>query len=140
MLPPAPEEWRVMSSPILADYQVGTFLLTRVMYYCLIDSVLCIELFDKLTTWVGLIQMSAILGVTVTELFTRGQQISCLSQLYDLAAKEGVILNKRESPNIFFNGGFVFDVIPGVYDGVWLRSSCCNDRHVFSRNRWEECG
>lgn len=117
-LPPVPAEWKAMTPLILANYQVGTFLLTRVMYYCLIDSVLCIDLFDKLTTWVGLIQMSAILGVTVTELFTRGQQISCLSQLYDLAAKEGVILNKRESPNIFFNGGFVFDVIPGVYDGV----------------------
>lgn len=105
---------------LIVEMAVGKFLMTRIVVYCLFDSDLCVELFEKLTVWVGLIQMSAVVGVTPVELFTRGQQIRCLSQLYDLAAKRGYILNTRPSPDIYFNGGFVFDVIPGIYDGVMV--------------------
>ncbi len=107
-----------LTPAVLGKIQAARFVMTRVAVYCLIDSDLCIDLFTHLSTWVGLIEMSAVVGVTVKDLFTRGQQIRCLSQLYDLAAKLGIVLNKRESPNIFFNGGFVFDVVPGLYDGV----------------------
>lgn len=105
---------------LVAEMAVGKFLMTRIVVYCLFDSDLCIELFEKLTVWVSLIQMSSVVGVTPVELFTRGQQIRCLSQLYDLAAKRGYVLNTRPSPDIYFNGGFVFDVTPGIYDGVMV--------------------
>jgi DNA polymerase elongation subunit (family B) len=104
----------------IAKLGVARFLMTRIIVYCLFDSDLCIELFEELNVWVGLIQMSSVVGVTPVDLFTRGQQIRCLSQLYDMAAKRGVILSKRESPDIFFNGGFVFNVVPGIYDGVMV--------------------
>jgi len=105
----------------IAKLGVAKFLMTRIIVYCLFDSDLCIELFEKLNVWVGLIEMSSVVGVTPVDLFTRGQQIRCLSQLYDMAAKRGIILSKRMSPDIFFNGGFVFDVIPGIYEGVMVQ-------------------
>lgn len=111
--------WDNLSPRIMATYQVGVYLMTRVLVYCLIDADIALDLFDKLNTWINLIQMSAVVGVSITDVFTRGQQIRCLSQLYDYAAKKGIILNRRPSPDVYFNGGFVFtDLVPDLYDGI----------------------
>ena len=91
---------------------------TKVLEYCIRDSELVIELMELLNVWVGLIEMANIVGVTIVELFTRGQQIRCMSQLYDLAAKLGYILDKRDTPGFKFKGGFVFEPIPGLYDNI----------------------
>lgn len=107
-----------MSHKIIADMCAAAYLMTRVMIYCFIDSRLVIELFNKLNIWISAHAMSAVVGVPIVDLFTRGQQVRCLSQLYDLAAKHNVVLSKREAPDIFFNGGFVFNVVPGIFDGV----------------------
>ena len=91
---------------------------TKVLEYCIRDSELVIELMESLNVWVGLIEMANIVGVTIVELFTRGQQVRCVSQLYDLAAKLGYILDKRDTPGFKFKGGFVFEPIPGLYDNI----------------------
>jgi hypothetical protein len=62
--------------------------------------------------------MSNIVGVTIVEIFTRGQQVRCLSQLYDLAHKEGFVLDSRTAPSYKFSGGYVFEPIPGLYDNI----------------------
>jgi DNA polymerase elongation subunit (family B) len=92
--------------------------MTRVMAYCIQDSELVIDLFDKLNVWIGLVELSNIVGVTIVDLFTRGQQVRCLSQLYDLASKMGYVIDKRLAPKMFFNGGFVFEPVPGLYDNI----------------------
>ena len=91
---------------------------TRVMEYCIQDSELVIELMEKMNIWVGLVEMSNIVGTTIVELFTRGQQVRCLSQLYDLAARMGYILDKRDTPGFKFAGGFVYEPIPGLYENI----------------------
>lgn len=91
---------------------------TKVLEYCIQDSELVIDLMEKLNIWLGLIQMSNVVGTTVVELFTRGQQLRCLSLIYDLAAKKGFVLDKRDVPGFKFAGGFVFEPIPGLYDNI----------------------
>jgi len=91
---------------------------TEVMEYCIRDSELCIELMEKLDVWVGMIELSNIVGVTIVEIFTKGQQVRCVSQLYDLAAKRNYVLNKREAPTYGFKGGSVQKPIPGLYDCI----------------------
>lgn len=92
--------------------------MARVGAYCLEDSVLPIELFEKLNVWIGLIELSCIVGVTILELFTRGQQVRCLSQIYDLASSLDYVIDKRSAPKLFYNGGFVGDPKPGLYDNI----------------------
>lgn len=92
--------------------------MTRVMAYCIEDSELVIDLFTKLNVWIGLIELSNIVGVTITEIFTGGQQRRCLAQLYDLASQLGYVLDKREMPHVPFSGGFVYDPIPGLYENI----------------------
>lgn len=91
---------------------------TKVMEYCIQDSELVIELMEKMSIWEGLVEMSNIVGTTIVELFTRGQQIRCISQLYNLAANQGFILDNRENNGNKFAGGFVFEPKPGLYDNV----------------------
>lgn len=92
--------------------------MTRVMEYCIQDSELVLELMENINVWVGLVELSNIVGTTIVELFTRGQQLRCLSKVYDLAANEGFVLDKRDTPGFKFTGGLVFDPIPGLYDNV----------------------
>ena len=92
--------------------------MARVGAYCLEDSALAIDLFDKLNVWIALVEMSSIVGVTILELFTRGQQIRCLSQLYDLSSKLGYVIDKRIASKLFYSGGHVGDPIVGLHDNV----------------------
>ena len=107
-----------ITADIEEEYAKAKLEYTRVGAYCVQDSDLAIDLFLKLNVWIGLIELASIVGVTIMELFTRGQQIRCFSQLYDLASKLGYVLNKRNVPKMFFNGGFVFEPKPGLYDNI----------------------
>jgi DNA polymerase elongation subunit (family B) len=107
-----------MTGDIEESYAAAKLEYTRVGSYCVQDSDLAIDLFIVLNVWIGLVELASIVGVTIMELFTRGQQIRCLSQLYDLASKLGYVLNKRLVPKMFFNGGFVFEPLPGLYDNI----------------------
>ena len=103
---------------IRARYIRAKSEMTRVMAYCIEDSELVIDLFTKLNVWIGLIELSNIVGVTITEIFTRGQQCRCLAQLYDLASQLGYVLDRREMAHVPFSGGFVYEPIPGLYENI----------------------
>lgn len=92
--------------------------MTRIMEYCIQDSELVIDLMEKLNIWVGLVEMSNIVGTTIVDLFTRGQQVRCLSQIYNLASKSGYILDRRSPVLSKFSGGHVYDPVVGLHDNV----------------------
>ena len=99
-------------------FQEAKAEITTVMEYCIQDSELVIELIDKMSIWIGLVEMSNIVGVTMVDLTTRGQQIRCVSQLYDFASRRGHVLDTREAPMFNYTGGAVHDPIPGLYDNI----------------------
>jgi DNA polymerase elongation subunit (family B) len=99
----------------LAALETAKVHMAEVMEYCIQDSELVIDLFENINGWVGLVELSSIVGTTIVEVFTRGQQIRCLSQLYDLAARSGVVLNTRDVPGFRFEGGLVYEPVPGLY-------------------------
>jgi DNA polymerase delta subunit 1 len=101
-----------------AAFEAAKAETTRVMEYCIQDSELVIELMEKLNSWVGLVEMSSVVGTTIMDLFTRGQQLRCMSQLYDLAARMGHVIDSRDVPAFTFSGGFVFDPKPGLYENI----------------------
>lgn len=94
--------------------------MTRSMAYCIMDSELPLNLFtEKLHTWHDLNELSSVVGVTITELFTRGQQVRCLSQIYDEAWLQGYVLTRRmTSPIKGFAGGAVRNPITGLHENV----------------------
>lgn len=89
----------------------------KVIDYCLNDSeVVLDDIFDKINVWIGLIELSNVVGVTPMKLFLNGQSVRGISQIYNLATQMGYVLNSREATRIDWSGGFVYDPIPGLYD------------------------
>lgn len=100
-------------------HEIARKEMTRVIKYCIQDAVLVVDLFDKLNTWIAHIEMASITGTEIVDLFTRGQQIRCLSQVYDLATKNNVILDRKPAIELdSYQGGFVGHPIPGIHDNV----------------------
>lgn len=103
---------------LIKRYQHALDEVSSIVAYCVQDSDLVVDLFDKLNVWIGLNALSSVVGVTIIQLFTRGQQVRCLSQVYDKASRKGIVLDKRMKDKVFYEGGFVFEPKPGLYDGV----------------------
>lgn len=99
-------------------YLLSTVMMTFVLLYCFQDSDLVIDLFDRLNTFIGLVQMSQVTGVTIVELFTRGQQIKCMSLLYDLAAHRNFVIDHNAQEGYNYTGGFVYTPKKGIHENV----------------------
>ena len=100
-------------------YEKALLNYNKILDYCVQDSDLVFDLLEKLTMWIGLTELSNIVGVSIVEIFTRGQQIRCLSQIYDLATRENIVIDTRTFNNAMsFSGGFVQEPLPGLYDNV----------------------
>lgn len=92
--------------------------MTQVMEYCIRDSELCLDIMDETHLWEEALVMSSVMGVTIDDYYTRGQQIRCVSQLYKLAVKEGYVCNYVPCPEIPFEGGFVGQPKVGLHKNV----------------------
>lgn len=90
--------------------------ITHITKYCIQDSALVLDLYEKMNVWVGLVEMANIVGVEIMDLFTRGQQIRCVSQIYDMTARRKIVLNSRDQPEIEYEGGKVQDPLVGIND------------------------
>lgn len=99
-------------------YQEAIDLMTKVAKYCLEDAELTLDISEKVHIWIASVELSNIVGVQIMELYTRGQQIRCLSKIYDEAHRSGYVIDYQEPLNIVFNGGAVEKPKPGVYDEV----------------------
>ena len=97
-------------------YEHGKSEMTRVGLYCVEDSELVLDIIEKITLWVAMTEMSNIAAVNMMDLFTRGQQVRGISQIYNLAATLDVVIDKRQTDRIEFSGGFVYEPNPGLYD------------------------
>lgn len=106
----------ILGNMILKDFALTE--MKRVTEYCLQDSVLVLELTEKLNLWIGLIELSNIVGVTPVKLFTAGQQQRVISQLYDLAYHREIVLDKRKNPKIPMGGGSVKLPVRGLHPCV----------------------
>jgi DNA polymerase elongation subunit (family B) len=109
------ERWNTVS----AEYNSALDNITKVMAYCIQDSELVLDLMHRLDTWAALVQMSAIVGVTIYDTFTRGQQIRVASMIYNQAHKQGYIVNKALTGTYGrYTGGAVSKPIVGVSHNV----------------------
>lgn len=94
--------------------------MARVAEYCLVDSLLCVELMEKLNTWIQLVETSSIVNVSVQDLFMRGQQIRVLNMVYRWAHKHGYVLNSREIESKKYKGAYVVEPKVGLHENVLI--------------------
>lgn len=92
----------------------------RVMEYCLQDSVLPTELFEKINGWAFLIESANVMNVNPIELFTRGQQLRLMNQYYDKCAGMGYSIDRRKANVILAEGALVVDPVKGVHNDIMV--------------------
>lgn len=85
--------------------------------YCIQDTVLVVDLAEKMNTWTSMEEMSNVTHVPVSYLHTRGQQIKVLAQVYRETSKKGYIIPffKKEGEKEKFQGAMVVEANPGEY-------------------------
>ena len=89
--------------------------------YCVKDSELVVRLFETLTTWVALCEMSKVTGVPIFALYTQGQQIKVFSQIYRKCSHENTVVERNAyvvKETDHYVVATVFPPNPGVYDKV----------------------
>lgn len=95
--------------------------LSLVGKYCVNDSVVTLLLFDKLKTWVGMCQMSAIFNVGILDLYTQGQQMKIYSQVYRECLHNNTVVEQDAftcGENETYTGAIVLEPTPGMYKDV----------------------
>lgn len=99
----------------------GKKALGTVGKYCIKDSELVVRLFETLTTWVGLCEMSKVTNVPIFMLYTQGQQLKVFSQVYKKATHENIVVEKDvyiTKDTDHYMGATVFPPTPGIYENV----------------------
>lgn len=106
--------------------------------YCIKDSVLVVRLFETLTTWVALCEMSKVCNVPIFSLYTQGQQLKVFSQVYKKCTNENIVVEKDgylTQENDYYTGATVFPPKPGVYDRVVPFDFCLtSDTNISTSN------
>jgi DNA polymerase elongation subunit (family B) len=88
--------------------------------YCIQDTVLVVDLAEKLNIWTTMEEMSNVTNVPVSYLHTRGQQIKVVAQVYRETSKKGYIIpfHKKVDEKEKFQGAMVVEANPGEYELV----------------------
>lgn len=99
----------------------GKKALAIVGKYCVKDSELVVRLFETLTTWVALCEMSKVTNVPIFSLFTQGQQLKVFSQVYKKCTSDNIVVERNGydcGDEERYVGATVFAPIPGIYEKV----------------------
>jgi len=100
---------------------LGTQLLTCIGKYCIRDSILVMDLFYKLETWIGLLEMAKLCNTSIQTLYTQGQQIKVFSQIYKQCLYKNIVVESsfyHKNEVSHYSGAFVFDPVPSLYDNI----------------------
>lgn len=91
-------------------------LVDKVVHYGLIDAVRTMELFEKVSLWGALVPLASASGVSIMDIYARGQSVRCRSQLYDICYRNQVVAVGRQVKRDPYAGGYVGECTPGVYE------------------------
>jgi DNA polymerase elongation subunit (family B) len=89
--------------------------------YCVKDSELVVRLFETLTTWIALCEMSKVTNVPIFALYTQGQQLKVFSNAYRKCTNENIVVENEgyvAKPDDHYVGATVFPPKAGLYNKV----------------------
>lgn len=107
---------------IFRKYREGTpKSLGEVGHYCVVDSVVCILLFQKFMIWPDLTESATTNKVQGLYIYTKGQQIKMYSQMYEYCYHENIVVESNafsSGENEHYTGAYVSDPIKGLYNRI----------------------
>lgn len=96
----------------------GLKRMKRVIEYCIVDSLRPYQIFNKIGLWRDWKELSNVAGVNVIDLFTRGEQIRCFSQICDKLYKEGYFIPEMLLFDGKYKGATVQEPIRGYHKNL----------------------
>jgi DNA polymerase elongation subunit (family B) len=105
----------------MKDPQSPSEALGTVGKYCVKDSVLVLQLFEKLQYWYGLSEMATVCNIPIASVYLYGQQVRVFSQVYKYCFNHNIVVESgayQVQPNEHFQGAYVHNPVPGLYDNV----------------------
>jgi DNA polymerase elongation subunit (family B) len=115
----------------------GKKALALVGKYCVKDSELVVRLFETLTTWFALCEMSKVTNVPIFQLYTQGQQLKVFSQAYKKCTHENIVVERDgyiTKEDDHYVGATVFPPVAGVYENVIPFDFCLSGDTLISMN------
>ncbi len=112
---------------VVAQTVEGIEMLGKVGKYCIIDSVLVQQMFDKLDVWTGLMEMASVCRVLPSIVFIQGQQSKVFSQVYNYCYMNRVVVENMKNaitPELDYKGATVIEPEPGIYNNVISHDFC----------------
>jgi DNA polymerase delta subunit 1 len=88
--------------------------------YCIHDSVLTLQLFDKFFMWTEVCEMARAMRCSIEDIYTRGEQLKVLNQIIFKCVDRDVVLAKRRDKTVDafkYEGAFVLDPKWGIFEG-----------------------
>jgi DNA polymerase elongation subunit (family B) len=108
---------------IFKCYRIGSpESMSLVGKYAMQDSVVCLKLYEKLQTWIGLTEMANVCNVPIITLYTKGQQVKIFAQVYRYCLQENIVVERNgyvTPEGETYTGAIVFKPIPNLYDKVF---------------------
>lgn len=89
--------------------------------YCVKDSILVLELFEKFQYWYSLTEMAKICQVPHSHLFLYGQQLKVFSQVYKFCYQNNIVVESgrwKPDEDDICTGASVLTPQPGLYENV----------------------
>jgi DNA polymerase elongation subunit (family B) len=105
--------------------------------YCVKDSLLVLELFEKFQYWYSLTEMAKICQVPHSHLFLYGQQLKVFSQVYKYCYQNNIVVESgrfKTAEDDFCTGACVLTPKPGLYDNVVSFDFCLTGDTLVSMN------
>jgi DNA polymerase elongation subunit (family B) len=97
----------------------GIQKMTKIANYCVRDSVLATDLFEKLLMWYHVRSLSDVSGVSMSSIILNGEQVRCYSQLFIQCTMKGYVLSNTKKSDMYYSGGFVGKPVPKRYPIVF---------------------
>ncbi|KAJ1958889.1 hypothetical protein EC988_000007 [Linderina pennispora] len=96
-------------------YKAGK--ISEIAEYCWVDSVLTLDIWDKLGLWHAVAEQCKLYRVHIHEMYSSGQQKRIFNQLYFYAHRRGYVFDKEKNFRTHFKyeGAHVLEPKPGIY-------------------------
>ncbi|KAG0067763.1 hypothetical protein BGZ89_005716 [Linnemannia elongata] len=92
--------------------------LAKVAEYCIRDSTLTLDLFDKFYIWTDVCEMSSAMRCSIEDIYTRGEQLKVLNQvIYKCYERDLVLVPGRQGPSEKYEGAYVLEPTKGIFEG-----------------------
>lgn len=116
--------------------------------YCLLDSELVLEIMDKATTWITLVEFSNSFGIPMEEVFLAGSQGKVVALIYNEAHRQNFLLPTIDRVSETYKGAAIREPIMGVngptycldfnslYPSLIIKLNACYTTHLKSPEGW----